>query len=162
MRVLRASVILGFIVGLSLALSPAISAQGDPLLGRWMLNVAKSKFTPGPAPKSEMRTYEAFGGAGKGITLRIDRVDATGNKIAISFSAMYDGKDYKYNGPDADTIMLMRPNPNTVDATLKLKGKVVQTAHGVVSADGKTRTQTTTGTDAKGQKYNNVTVFEKQ
>jgi hypothetical protein len=32
----------------------------------------------------------------------------------------------------------------------------------VVAADGKTRTVTTTGTDAQGQKVNNVGVFEKQ
>jgi hypothetical protein len=32
----------------------------------------------------------------------------------------------------------------------------------VVAADGKTRTVTTTGTDAQGQKVNNVSVFEKQ
>ena len=35
------------------------SAQGDPLLGTWVLNVAKSKYTPGPPPKEQTTTFEA-------------------------------------------------------------------------------------------------------
>ena len=38
--------------------APAGSAD-DPVLGTWHLNVAKSKYSPGPAPKSQVRTYEA-------------------------------------------------------------------------------------------------------
>ncbi len=51
---------------------------------------------------------------------------------------------------------------NTTEATLKMKGRVTLTTKAVVSADGKTRTLTTTGTNAKGQKVNNVVVFERQ
>jgi hypothetical protein len=36
------------------------------------------------------------------------------------------------------------------------------TAKSVVSNNGKTRTVTTTGTNGKGQKVNNVRVFDKQ
>jgi hypothetical protein len=162
MRMNRGSAVIAFIVVAGFAFSPLLHAQGDPVLGHWMLNVAKSKYDPGPAPKSEMRTYEAFGGAGKGIKATFDRMDAAGKKVTIAFSAMYDGKDYKYSGPDADTIALTRVNPNTVDATLKRNGKVVQTTHNVTSADGKTRTQTATGTNAQGQKINNTAVFDKQ
>src|SRR5688500_3764428 len=31
--------------------------RADPVLGTWVLNPAKSTFSPGPAPKSESRTY---------------------------------------------------------------------------------------------------------
>ena len=35
-----------------------LAAQGaDPIIGMWVLNVAKSTFSPGPAPKGETRTY---------------------------------------------------------------------------------------------------------
>jgi hypothetical protein len=57
---------------------------------------------------------------------------------------------------------LTRPNPNTVDATLKRNGQVVQTTHSVISADGKTRTQVATGTDAQGRKFTVTAVFERQ
>ena len=44
----------------------------------------------------------------------------------------------------------------------KKSGKVTITQRNIVSADGKTRTVTTTGTDALGQKVNNVAVFERK
>ena len=39
----------------------AFAQATDPLIGTWQLNVAKSKFTPGPTPKSETRTYATSG-----------------------------------------------------------------------------------------------------
>ena len=44
----------------------------------------------------------------------------------------------------------------------KKGGKVTITQRNALSADGKSRTVTTTGTDAQGQKVSNVAVFEKQ
>ena len=36
-------------------------AQGDPAVGTWKLNVAKSRYSPGPAPKSNVITIAAAG-----------------------------------------------------------------------------------------------------
>jgi hypothetical protein len=47
----------------------------DPVIGNWQLNVAKSKFSPGPAPKSETRTYAA---RDQGITMTWKSVGADG------------------------------------------------------------------------------------
>jgi hypothetical protein len=58
--------------------------------------------------------------------------------------------------------VLKRVDANTIEATLKKGGKVVQTTKAVLSNNGKVRTLTTTGTNAKGQKVNNVAVFERQ
>jgi uncharacterized protein YcnI len=150
--------ILGIVV---ILIAPSLLfAQTDPTLGHWKLNLAKSKYDPGPPPKSEMRTYEASGK--NGIKGRFDRVDAAGKTITITYDAQYDGKDVPYTGaPDADTISLRRVDARTIDATLKKNGKAVQTTKAVTSADGKTRTLTTTGTNAAGQKINNVTVFDR-
>jgi hypothetical protein len=149
------------VVSVIVSLSAHLDAQVNTTVGTWKLNVAKSKYSPGPPPKSEMRIYEPFGD--DGIKATFNRVDAAGNKVTISYSAMYDGKDYKYTGsPDADTIALTKVDANTVAATLKKNGKVVITTKAVVSPDGKTRTIASTGTDAKGQKFDNVTVFERQ
>ena len=38
-----------------------LQAQSNPLVGTWKLNVEKSKFDPGPAPKSLTRTVVAQG-----------------------------------------------------------------------------------------------------
>ena len=154
-----ALVVLATLIALSL---PALlQAQADSQLGSWTLNLAKSNYNPGPAPKSETRVYEPFGK--NGVTARFDRVDAEGHKIAISYSANYDGKDYKYLGSlDADTVVLKRVDAYTVEATLKKGGTVVQTSSAVVSKDGKTRTLTTSGKNGKGELFHNVVVFDRQ
>ena len=75
-----------------------------------------------------------------------------------------DGKDAPVagNNPNADMIAVKRIDAHTLETVNKKGGKVTTTQKNVVSADGKTRTVTTTGTDAQGQKINNVGVFEKQ
>ena len=139
----------------------ALAQSANTTLGNWKLNLAKSKYDPGPPPMSETRVYEAW--ETDGVKATYTRVQADGTRITLGWSAHYDGKDYKYTGsPDYDTIALKRVDANTTDATLKKGGKVVQTTKGVVSSDGKTRTTTTTGMNAKGQKVNNVAVFDRQ
>ena len=66
------------------------------------------------------------------------------------------------NNPNADVVAVTRIDANTLQTVNKKGGKVTTTQRNVVGADGKTRTVTTTGTDAQGQTVNNVTVFEKQ
>lgn len=61
-----------------------------------------------------------------------------------------------------DMMTVKRIDANTLEIVNKKDGKVMTTQRNVVAADGKTRTVTTTGTDAQGQKVNNITVFEKQ
>ena len=157
-----ASLALGLLVGsLVLMSSVGTRAQANSSLGAWTLNVAKSKYSPGPPPMSETRVYEAFGTGG--VKATFNRVGAKGEKTTITYSAMYDGTDYKYVGsPDADSITLRLVNENTTEAVLKLTGKVMQTTKAVVSADGRTRTLTTSGVNAKGQKVNNTVVFDRQ
>jgi len=157
-----ASLVCGLFVGSLVLMSSAVAqAQTNSTFGKWTLNVAKSKYNPGPPPMSETRVYEVFGAGG--VKATFTRIDAKGDKGTITYSANYDGTDYKYVGsPDADTITLRLLDANTTEATLKMLGKVMQTTKAVVSADGKTRTLTTSGVNAKGQKVNNVLVFDRQ
>ena len=144
------------------ALAALASAQSkDPFVGSWRLNAAKSKYTPGPAPKSVTSTYEA---AGKGYKVSVRNEPASGAVQQYSYTSNLDGTDSPVTGnnPNADTIAVKRIDANTLELVSKKAGKVTTTQRNVVSADGKTRTVTTTGTDAQGQKVNNVAVFEKQ
>src|SRR5687767_8954700 len=151
----------GILFGLLVCSPTLIVAQTDSTIGTWRLNVAKSKYQPGPAAVSEMRVYEVAPGGG--IKATFTRVEAGGMKRTITYTAMYDGKDYPYTGsPDADTIMLKRIDANTVEAVLKKNGKVSLRTRAVISPDGKTRTLTTTGTNAQGQNVNNLMIFERQ
>ena len=143
------------------ALAAQTTAQSkDPFVGTWRLNVAKSKYTPGPVPKSVTSTYEA---AGKGYKISVRNEPAAGAVQQYSYSTNLDGADSPMTGnnPNADAIAVKRIDANTLEMVNKKGGKVTTTQRNVVSADGKTRTVTTTGTDAQGQKVNNVAVFEK-
>jgi hypothetical protein len=60
-------------------------------------------------------------------------------------------------------MSLRRLNARTTEYTIKADGKVVNTGTVVVARNGKTQTlRTTSGTNAKGQKVHNVTVWDKQ
>lgn len=143
-----------------LAISLPALAQGSPFAGTWVLNVAKSKFSPGPPPKAQTSTYEA---AGQGVKVTVKGTGADGKPIAMEYTANYDGKDYPVKGnSDYDATALKSIDANTVEFTRKKAGKVVQTGTNVVSKDGKTRTVTTKGTNAQGQQISSVAVYEKQ
>ena len=88
----------------------------------------------------------------------------TGTTYHYTFTAKYDGKDNPVTGtsPFGDTVALTRVNPNTVQTTVKQGGKTTVTQTIVVAPDGKTRTTTTKGTDAKGQAIEGMSFYEKQ
>jgi hypothetical protein len=148
-------------LGLSAFAAGAAFAQADPQVGKWKLNVEKSKYNPGPAPKSGTTSIEA---AGKGVKIVVDQVMADGAKRHWEVTADYDGKDSPVTGnnPDADTVARTRVDANTVQTVQKKGGKVTTTQTSAVSADGKTRTVTTKGVNAAGQQVNNVAVYERQ
>ncbi len=139
--------------------NPASVQAADPAIGTWTLDVAKSKFSPGPPLKSLTVRFEA---AGDGVKLMTDGVNAEGQPTHTEYTANYDGKDYPITGSAiADTVSLTRIDARTIQRTDKKGGKVVQTLTRKISADGKMFTVTVKGTDAKGQPVNNVLVFAK-
>jgi hypothetical protein len=139
----------------------AAFAQSDPQVGVWKLNVAKSKYSPGPVPKSATTRIEAVGAGTKGI---VDQTLSDGTIRHWEFTANYDGKDSPVTGnnPDADVLARTRINATTVQTISKKGGKVTTTQTSAVSSDGKTRTVTTKGVNGSGQQVNNVAVYEKQ
>src|ERR1700681_3361868 len=85
-----------------------LALAADPVEGTWKLNVSKSKFSPGPAPKDETRVYEA---QGEGIKATVRTIDADGHTTTIHIAANYDGKDYPVTGAsDHDAVALKRIN----------------------------------------------------
>ena len=153
-RVVLASVVVLFIASFA-------AAQSNPLVGTWVLNTAKSKYSPGPAPKSATTTIAAEGAAFK---FSVHQEPATGPAQDWSFTTNLDGKPSKITGnnPQADTTAYKRVNATTFDAIQSKGGKETQSQRIVLSADGKTRTVTTTGTDSAGKKINNVAVYDKK
>jgi hypothetical protein len=75
----------------------------------------------------------------------------------------FDGKYYAVTGDaTADMRSYKMVDANTLDLSQRKASKVVSSGRIVVSGDGKSRTVTTTGTDAKGKKFKNVGVYDKK
>ena len=128
-------------------------------MGTWKLNEAKSKL-PAGAPKNTMVVYET---AGDNVKVTVDGIDGDGKPTHNEWTGKFDGKDYPITGdPASDTRSYKKVNGNTTDLTNKKGGKVTVTGRIVVSADGKSRTVTVSGTDAKGNKVKSTAVYDKQ
>ena len=142
------------------ALPQAGLAQSNPWLGMWKLNLAKSTYAPGQAPRSS--TYN-FQGAGANLTNTVETVDAAGSSTKTVNPHIYDGQVHPITGnPNVDTRMYTRADANTVISASMKAGKLVQVTTIVLSQDGRTITTSTRGTDARGQQVNSVAVYDKQ
>ena len=152
-----------FALGIALAMIFPLSWSAeskDPVIGTWDLNLQKSKFVPGPPPKTQTRTYVA---EADGVKLSVDGMNAKGEPVQFEYTAGYDGKDYPVTGaPMFDSILLKRADDGTVNSTAKKGGKVVSTSTRAVSKDGKELRVTTKGTNENGETYTNVMVFDKR
>ena len=157
----RSLVVLALVV--CTTMSGALWAQDNPFAGTWKLNLAKSKFDPGPAPKSLTRTIAAQGG---GATYTFAGVGTDGASIAYSFSTNYDGKDTAITGSGApagaDTIALKRVSSRKIEGTLKKGGKEVAKVTAEVSSDGKVATVKSKGKTADGKDFSTESVYDKQ
>jgi hypothetical protein len=150
-------VVVGTLVALGIG-APAFAAES--MAGTWTLNLEKSKFVPGPAPKSQTRTYAE---TADGTALTFTGVAADGSTVSGQSTFKYDGKDYPITGSsDYDTLSLKRVNGTTVKSLQKKDGKVVGTTIRTISAHGKVLTLDSRGKGANGKSYHSIGVFDKQ
>ena len=138
--------------------SVAMGFQNDPHIGTWKLNEAKSKFA-GKA-RNQTVVYEA---AGDQTKVTVDGVDESGGAVHSEWTGKFDGKDYPVTGDaNSDVRSYKKVNARTLALTGKKGGKTTLTGRIVISRDGKTRTVTTTATNAQGKKVTNVAFYDKQ
>ena len=122
--------------------------------------MAKSKFDPELPPKGpNFSKLDAIQG---GLKFTNDGVNSEGKPTHSEWSGKFDGKDNPVTGdPARDAAALKKIDDHAFEITNKKGGKVVGTIRAAFSRDGKTRTQTGPGTNAKGIKANNTVVYEK-
>lgn len=148
---------------LAVASTSAAQSKDDPSIGTWKLNVAKSKFTPGPPIKGDTRSYEVAEGW---LIVTTETIQPDGNRTGVRFAAKFDGKQYPQIGRFAPTVALITYEPvdrRTLKYTVRdTSGKVTSTNSRIVSADGKTMTIEQHTTDAQGRAVVNVELFERQ
>jgi hypothetical protein len=134
-------------------------ATHDAQMGTWKLNEAKSKIAAGMG-KNMTVVYEA---AGDDVKVTVDGVDRDGKPSHNEWTGKFDGKDYPVTGdPDSDMRSYKEVNDHTLALTIKKGGKTTVSGKIVVSADGKSRTVTTSGTDPQGKKFENIVAYDKQ
>jgi hypothetical protein len=153
----------GTLIG-TLALACTLFGQSrDPWIGTWKLNLAESKYNPGPPPRSTITKIEPWDG---GLKYTVDTVSADGEQRHVEWSAKFDGKDNPVTGnPDIGTNAVKRINSHSYRVVAKKDGKVITTTTNVISRDGMKRTATATAKMAQltqGQNVTNVAVFDRQ
>jgi hypothetical protein len=150
------------LLGLAIAASSQLGfAQGDPLAGLWQLNLSKSRYNPGPAPKS-LTVY--FQGEGQSRKITVVGINGAGNPITIAYmEAMEDGKPHPVTGlAGVDASAVTRVDGYSANVTYFNGGKPVQTGTLVTARDGKSYTFTISGTDGAGRQINNTLVLDRQ
>ena len=132
----------------------------DPFVGTWKMDVAKSHYTTGTAPKSQTVTFTESGG---NLDTSVAVTTADGTDISYQFTVpMKGGTGTVVKGVGFDGVSGKRINANTRETTLTQAGKTVRTAHLSVSKDGKTLHTTIKGVDPQGKPVNATLVSERQ
>jgi hypothetical protein len=148
----RNRAIRGFLALGALALAPLADAA-DGWIGNWRVNTAKSKYSPGPAPKEGKLSYEV---TPDGVRVTSDGIVVGGQQRTAMFVAPFDGTEVAYSGHStAEATAPLRVSDRVYTNVLKKGGKVLNTIRVEVSPDGRTLTATIKG------RVNNVVVYDR-
>jgi hypothetical protein len=80
------------IIGAIFAIGMGSALAADAVVGTWKLNLAKSTFSPGPAPKSQTRSYVE---SAQGMTVTVKTTAADGKDSMTTLTYKEDGKPYR-------------------------------------------------------------------
>ena len=147
-------------IALTLVLVSLALAANDPFVGTWKMNIAKSTFSPGPAPTSVTTNYKA---EGKNLKMITDLVNAQGKASHMEDTLILDGKDHPdTSNPNYDSSARTRVDRFTIVTIYKKGGQEVGSRRIVASKDGKTLSGTVKVNNAKGEVSGSTFVFDKQ
>lgn len=140
----------------------AIAVFGaDRQVGTWKVNASNVKSTAKNRITSRTEAYETTPDGGMKVTKTDQRADGT--SLRYSYTCKYDGKQCPVAGALYDTISFRRIDTDTTTYETKKSGAVFHTTgRVVVSKDGKTKTQTTTGTGVDGKPVSTTMVYNKE
>jgi hypothetical protein len=135
-------------------------AQNQPLVGTWKVDVAKSKYEPGAAPKNETLRFEPVG---DGFKVSLDGVNQQGPYHSEA-AGKFDGADVPVVATPARqakfTYSFIRIDDRTWEIVIKVNGERRLLVRNVVSQDGKSMRGVSTVTN-RGQ-VNQDVIYEKQ
>ena len=139
---------------------PSFALPQQPFVGTWKADVAKSKYEPGAAPKSETLRFEPVG---DGFKVSLDGVNQQG-PYQSKATGRFDGADVPVVATPARqakfTYAFSRVDERTWEIVIKVNGTRRLTVRNVVSEDGKTMRGVSTVTS--GGQINQDVIYEKQ
>ena len=147
------------VVAVALSFTAAAACfAANPHMGTWKLNEAKSKVPAGMGKNTTVVYTEQK----DKIQVTVDGVDKGGKPTHSVWVGKFDGKAYPVKGNlPYNSVAYKMVNDRTNDITTMKDGKMVWNGRITVSADGKSRTVTINGTDAKGKKFQGRAVYDK-
>lgn len=155
------SLAVGFALLVSLFLQLVV-AQNELFVGSWKANVAKSKYQPDAAPKSETLRFEPVGG---GFKVVLDGVNIQGPYHSEA-SGKFDGVDVPVLATPPRqaqfTYAFSRIDLHTWEILIKVNGVRRILVHNVVSDDARSMTSVSTAVTNQGQTAWEVVIYEKQ
>jgi hypothetical protein len=153
---------IGLVAGLLGLMIPQLAlAQNQLFVGTWKANIAKSKYDPGPGPRSETLQVEAVG---DGIKMSLKGVNERGLYVSEA-TGKFDGVDVPVAGSPlpqggvlTDAFRLL--DARTWEIVIKMNGVPQIEVRNIVSEDGKS--MRSISTVVKGARVNQVVIYEKQ
>jgi hypothetical protein len=120
--------------------NPPTVQEQELVLGAWELDLSRSMFSPGPPPRSEIRSYQE---GHEGIKAEILTVNADGSKVHMEYVASFNDIIAAVTGSQqTDAIRMRKIDAYTAESQLSFGSKPVGRARRVVSMDGQTLTIT--------------------
>jgi hypothetical protein len=141
------------LLSMILALSAGMTAQSEPYLGSWELNLAKSSITRGAPPQSETIANAAESG---GFKSTLTTVTGRGTSVEIHHYH-FDGAFHRTEGSDPRELSFKRIDRRTIESDTRRNGQITVTRRFVLAEDGTSMTVTASGVTGGGQKYTNDT-----
>jgi hypothetical protein len=148
--------------GLLLFMGQSAVAQNQLFTGSWKADIAKSRYQPGAAPRSEILRFEPVG---DGFKLSLDGVNQQG-RYHSEATGKFDGVDVPVMAtparPASFTYAFTRIDDHTWDIVIKVNGERRISVHNVVSDDGKTMTSVSNAVTNQGKLASEIVLYEKQ
>ena len=143
----------------AVGLPASVSAQDEPFLGTWELNLTASSVTRGAPPRIETIVNSA---EPSGFRSMLAIVGDKSTSVEIHHYN-FDGGFHQTEGSDPRELSFKRVDRNTIEQDTRRSGTITVHRHIELSKDGKTMTLTANGTTGGGQKYtNDIRVYEKK
>jgi glyoxylase-like metal-dependent hydrolase (beta-lactamase superfamily II) len=135
----------------------------DPFDGTWILDTAKSSYTPSAnMPYRRETTITIDGDAVTQTTSTWRRSQGNDSPLVrVTYSARFDGKDYPVEA-SSSRVSLRRVNASTVERTATGDRSSKESATWTLSPDRQALTMVTTGVDATGAAYSSTQVYSKK